>query len=423
MTKYLIFFPLIFFGCASKSLQNDSMTLTSMQIVDRNGFSETISSKDRLGPYKRIDFLTPQPYQKILRVYGKDPEGRSSSKITSYHDNGQVAQYLEVVDGRAHGLYSEWHPNGQLKLNAQVIEGMADIHDMAQASWIFDGKSAVWDEQGHLLAEIFYERGALEGTSLYYHTNGALARSVPFHRNKMDGTITAYDDEGVLIESSLYRQGDQNGPSEGYWNQNNLSFRETYDQGKLLQGTYYALSGELISQIIDGEGKRALFKDGRLHSLTDYREGLPEGVVYLFFPNGDLQITYHLKEGKKRGEEIEYYARKGPDGELRPKISLLWQDDSLQGMVKTWYEEGILESQREMDKNKKHGLSFAWYRDGQLMLMEEYAQDLLVKGSYFKKGDKVPLSKVEEGTGVSTLHTPDGHFLKKISYEKGKPLK
>jgi antitoxin component YwqK of YwqJK toxin-antitoxin module len=89
--------------------------------------------------------------------------------------------------------------------------------------------------------------------------------------------------------------------------------------------------------------------------------------------------------------------------------------------MKTWYSNGVMESQREINVNKKQGLSFAWYKNGDLMLMEEYENDMLIKGSYFKKGDKAPISRIESGKGLATLYTSDGIFLRKVSYEKGKP--
>jgi hypothetical protein len=55
------------------------------------------------------------------------------------------------------------------------------------------------------------------------------------------------------------------------------------------------------------------------------------------------------------------------------------------------------------------------------MLMEEYDNDILVKGSYLKKGDKQPVSKVENGKGIATIYDSRGHFQKKITYEKGIP--
>ncbi len=42
-----------------------STTLSSINIIDRNGISETVSSKDRLKKYEEVDWLAPQPYEKV----------------------------------------------------------------------------------------------------------------------------------------------------------------------------------------------------------------------------------------------------------------------------------------------------------------------------------------------------------------------
>ncbi len=416
-SKHLLFLlPLLLLcGCGSRTPQDRSTIINSMQLIDRNGFAETISSKDRIKIYQEVDFLTPQPYQKVLRVYGRNLAGQSTAKVTSYHDNGQLWQYLEVVDGRAHGFYREWFPNGQMKIETTIIEGLADIHELAEKSWVFDGSSRVWDERGHLTAEIFYEKGVLHTPSLYYHQNGMLQKIIPYQHGNIDGDILVFDDQGNLLERIPYIKGVMNGKAVSYWEKDHLLSSENYQEGLLLEAEYYDVKGKSVASIEKGKGQQALFKDDLLHTLISYHEGIPEGLVSFFRPDQSLKTTYHLKEGKKEGEEIEYY----PSG--KPKLSIHWHEGVIQGVVKTWYANGVIESQREINNNKKQGLSFAWYQNGDVMLMEEYDNNLLIKASYFKKGDKTPVSKIDAGKGTATLHTGEGVFLKKISYEKGHP--
>src|SRR4051812_32243695 len=151
MKKLLLL--LILSACASRASQSTD-DLVSIQLLDRNGFSETISANDRLITYERMNFLAPQPYQKVVRVYGKASLGKTASKISTYHTNGQPWQYLEIENGRAHGKFLEWHPNGQIKIEAFVIEGTPDISQMAQMTWFFDGVCLVYDEKGPLIAKI-----------------------------------------------------------------------------------------------------------------------------------------------------------------------------------------------------------------------------------------------------------------------------
>lgn len=413
---------LLLCSCSHRATDKNANSLVSIQLIDRNGFSETISTKDRLALYENINFLTPQPYEKVLRVFGKDSQGKSHSTITSYHANGHVAEYLEIIDGRANGPYREWFQNGRLKLEVHVIEGIADISEVAQASWLFDGKSNVWNEEGHLIAEILYEKGLLQNDSLYYHPNGKLAKRTPYDHNEIHGVLQAFSDEGTLLEEIPYQKGVPEGIARGFWAAERPSYVEEYTAGLLQKATYYTPTGVVIAQVDKGSGQRAEFEKEKLYSLTEYQNGLPEGEVQLFRPDGTLQTTYQVQDGKKEGEEWEYFPSKDPDETPKPKLYLSWHEDAIQGIVKTWYENGILESQREISNNKKEGLSFAWFKEGEVMFMEEYEADLLMKASYFKRGDKLPVSKIENGKGTATLYDAEGRFLKKISYEKGKPV-
>ena len=90
-------------------------------------------------------------------------------------------------------------------------------------------------------------------------------------------------------------------------------------------------------------------------------------------------------------------------------------------IVKTWYPNGSPESQREMANNAKNGVLTAWYRDGNLMMIEEYENDKLVRGDYFKKEERIPVSQVIGGKGTVTIFDADGHFVQKIAYVNGKP--
>jgi antitoxin component YwqK of YwqJK toxin-antitoxin module len=411
-----LLFLLLLASCAHHTT-HPSPDLVSIQLLDRNGFSETISAHDRLSKYEATDFLTPQPYQKVVRVYGKASVGKTASKISTYHANGQPWQYLEIENGRAHGKFFEWHPNGQLKIEATVIEGTPDVSEMAQLSWFFDQTSSVFDEKGRLQAKIGYAKGLLEGLSLYFHENGALARRIPYLKDQIDGLVELFDDQGTCLETISYSLGEKDGKAEGRWPSSQLKYSETYQKGKLLFATYLTPDGKQIASIESGFGEQALFEDNLLATLITYKEGVIEGAVKNFNAEGHLVCSYEVKEGMKQGQEWHYFHSS------QPKLCLEWDHDTIEGTSKTWYENGILESQREMHGNKKHGTSFAWFSEGDLMLMEEYENDLLMKGSYYKKYEKKAVSKIENGSGVATLYDKEGKFLKKITYEKGLPEK
>jgi len=82
---------------------------------------------------------------------------------------------------------------------------------------------------------------------------------------------------------------------------------------------------------------------------------------------------------------------------------------------------GVIESQRVWADNQKNGLSSAWYQDGSLMLIEEYEKDKLMKGDYFRRGEKLPVTQILNGNGTATLFDAVGTFKRKVEYYSGKP--
>lgn len=422
-----IYFPFFLFlagaslflnGCRySNDITSDQ--ITSINIIDHNGLAETISAKDRLSKFDKTDFLAPQPYQKILRVFARDKKGDVRSTITSYHPNGQVKQCLEATNNRAFGPYREWHSNGKLKIESCVIGGTADLNTQAEESWLFDGVSKAWDEEGKLIAEIPYLKGELVGEAKYFHPNGLLWKLSSYQKNLLHGTQNIFKENGMLLQTISYQNGLKEGLSIRYWEPEIIAYQEKYSKGRLMEASYFDVKGTLISEIKEGNGFRAIFGKKILQALQEYRGGNQEGIVRLFDENHILLREYSVKNNEKDGVEIDYYpSRTQP----LPRLLMSWKLGVLQGPVKTWYENGNLESQREMSQNKRNGLSTAWYQNGALMLVEEYDTDRLVKGEYFRLGEILPTSKIEKGSGIATLFTADGILSRKISYQEGKPL-
>jgi antitoxin component YwqK of YwqJK toxin-antitoxin module len=409
--KRLFILTLFMMGCHH---QNPNEAMALIQIQDRNGITETISNPERLTPYESIDFLATQPYKKVLRVYKID--GKNRSVITTYHPNGLIYQYLEAEEMRAHGAYREWFSNGQLKIEANVVGGTADVTAGSQRDWIFESLSRVWDEQGNLIAQIPYQKGALEGTATYYYPTGQIEREITYARSNREGPSIEYYPTGELKEKTQYNKGMKEGESLGFFETGQLSWMEDYSEGLLRTGAYFNPQGDLIAQVEKGGGIHALWDHGAL-TLTEYRVGKPDGLVQQLTSTGELRKTYYLKNGKKQGEEIDYY----PSSSL-PKMSINWHENAIHGTVKTWYSHGQLQSQREFVRNQKTGPALAWYPDGALMLVEEYEEDRLIEGKYYKKLKREPVSLVTNGNGLATLFDETGAILRKIAYQKGKAL-
>ncbi|MBS0624658.1 MAG: hypothetical protein JSS32_01240 [Verrucomicrobia bacterium] len=405
----------------SRIEQDDSFV--AIQIHDRNGLCETISIPDRLEVYKKIDFLSSQPYKKVNRVYKK--EGKNHSIVTTYHPNGLIWQYLEAQDMRAFGKYREWFPSGQLKIEANVIGGTADVTLGSQSDWLFDQESQVWDENGHLIAIIPYEKGVLQGRTINFYPNGQIQKETPYQQNLIEGEMVDYFPNGSLREKTSFIKGIKQGLSLGYWSNGQVSWIEDYSDDFLQTGSYFKPDGKEMSSVENGLGFQTFFNEKGSYQQIEIKKGQQEGAVKQFTSKGNLHLVYQTRNGNKHGEEIEYFLPSEIDRESLnpiPKLSIQWDEDQIHGTVKTWYKSGFLQSQKEYVRNKKTGTACCWYKEGGLMLIEEYEDDQLIHGQYFKKNQKDPVSTIVQGNGVATIHDELGIFLRKVIYHKGKPI-
>ena len=339
--------------------------LTRVNIVDHSNLSETITNPDRLKELTKRNFLDPQPYQKVARVFARNKEGSARSIITSYYENGQIRQYLECINGRACGVYEEWHSNGQKKLVAHVVAGQADISEKAMTSWSFDGECTAWDEQGSVSAIFTYKQGPLSGLTTTFYSTGEKASVTPYEGGVKEGVRIVYSTSGDVLGETSFHRGLRHGPSFGRYDTGSDNWKEDYADDHLTQGTYWAQDGTTLSSVANGEGRRSIFDEGRLSSQEEVHHGLPEGWVTIFGGNGMVDRKYQMKDEKKNGVEIRYYPNT-----TNEKLSIEWHDGMIHGLVKTWYPNGVLESQREMSQNIKQGVATAWYPDGSLQLVE-----------------------------------------------------
>ncbi len=405
------------FDIALIKKENSEAKLLSIHIVDGNGYSETIRSKERLKNYQLSDFLDSSSYQKIFRLYEKDKNGHVPSCVTSYYENGLIKQYLEGLDGRACGRFIEWHSNGKKKLQVRVLSGTLDLDEKSKMTWMFDGPSFAYNLQGNVIAQIPYAKGFIEGASKYFYENGQLHRETAFSQGKRNGTECIWDSDGMLIEKTDFSDDVRSGNSVGYFfKTSQLAWQEEWNKGDLQNGTYYDINSNVFSNVQNGCGTRCIYDEFGISETHDYKNGKQEGQILFFDADNRIWKKTHCKDGLKVGEEVYYW-----NSLSLPKLSISWNKGVIQGLVKTWYENGVQESQKEMNQNEKHGLLTAWYKDGSLMMIEEYEHGKLKRGDYHKKGEVIATSRIRDGKGFATLFDPEGHFLRKIQYQDGIP--
>jgi antitoxin component YwqK of YwqJK toxin-antitoxin module len=390
--------------------------LVRVNIVEHSNLSETITNNERLKELATRNFLSPQPYRKVLRVYARDRQGSTKSIISSYYENGQIQQYLECINGRACGPYLEWYSNGTKKVQARVLAGQADLDDKSFITWSFDADCTTWDEQGSINAIFRYQRGSLNGFSETFYNTGEKRSATLYENGQKNGLETYFEKDGSILQTICFKDDSRNGHAEGFFDKNTLLWTEEYQDNLLTKAEYFSKEHTVISSVADGNGIRSIFSDGVLSSQEEIKHGQPEGWTTIYDEENRIERKYEVRAGQKHGQEIRYYPENGTT-----RLSIQWHEGYVHGTMKTWYPNGILESQKEMSQNMKNGISMGWYDDGSVMLVEESANDKLVRGQYMKKGEGDPVSTVEKGTGVASLFDLSGNLIEKIQYVEGKP--
>ena len=421
----LALFCLYFSGCAKHVVEPETpftpkavtQPLNRMNIVTHANLTETITSTERLKEYAKRDFLGPQPYKKVMRIFNRDSQGSTKSLITSYYENGQIQQYLECVNGRACGLYLEWYSNGLQKTQAHLLSGQADIDEKSFISWSFDGDCNTFDEQGNITALYHYDGGVLQGNSETFYPDGQKRSTTSYKNGLKDGIEMFYAKDGSLIQTVTYAEDLRNGTATGYSPLKSILWNEEYRGDYLHQAEYFSSNNTLLSSVIEGNGTRCVYDEGVVIGKEEIKNGQPDGCTELYDEEGCIERKYEVHDGVKNGIETRYYA-----GTSIPRISIQWRNGVVHGTVKTWYDTGVLESQREISQNLKNGVSMGWYKDGSIMLVEEYVSDKLTRGQYMKKGENDPISRIEDGCGIATLFDINGTVVEKIQYKDGRPI-
>lgn len=403
----------LFFSCTRT--QESSLSLSTIQMVDRLGMQETINQKEKLEKFSSVDFEKPQPYQKVTRVFIHSKNRSQGSIITTYHDNGFLKEYLEAKSNRAFGAYKEFYPDGQLKIQGTVIEGMADLSDQAKLSLMFDGMVKVYSSDATVKAIMHYNKGKLSDQSVYYHPSGKIHKKISYKEGLIDGVVEVFDEEENLLGRSEYKKGELHGRVEFFGDHSAYPFEEEYEKGLLKNGTYYDEDQKVKSMVVNGAGIQTIFYEKKILQEAEFKGGKIEGIVKTYHPSGNLQSIYQIKELCKHGQEWLYYDEEG----MKPKLYLSWYQDELHGVQKSWYPSGYLESQKEMVHNLKHGQLIGWYPSQEVMMIEEYEMGKLIEGAYYSKKEAKEVSSIRQGKGIATLFDPEGYFLHKVRYDKG----
>ncbi|MBK6610467.1 MAG: toxin-antitoxin system YwqK family antitoxin [Sphingobacteriales bacterium] len=122
----------------------------------------------------------------------------------------------------------------------------------------------------------------------------------------------------------------------------------------------------------DGESLEK-HKNGRARKQVFYKMGKEEGIGRTWFPTGQVESEVNFKNGKRDGESKAYYA----NGKLQA-VSMV-KNGQKEGLTEDYYETGIKRRAIHYKNGKRNGEYKVWNEQGELKVIGEYKNGETIK--------------------------------------------
>ena len=226
------------------------------------------------------------------------------------------------------------------------------------------------------------ENGVKEGLWVVPKEIKKIKKEICFFENdKLNGKFAEIFKNNEIAEIGTYKNNIKEGKAFSYYEDTlNLKEEKNYENG-ILNGKYknFLYTGELSCEgnlkngKFDGTVKSYHYtKDGKLFlwQMMEYKDGLGQGSVVNYFPNGKIKEKFNMKNDKLDGENIEYYE----NGIIKKFQN--YKDNKLYGIYKEYDSKGILEKVCNYKDGKLEGNCKEYY-NGRLFYDRNYQNDML----------------------------------------------
>jgi len=336
-------------------------------------------------------------------------QGRRSGYVTYWRDNGSSRESLR--DEKRHGEQRQLE-NGKLKSLALYTDG----ERIWEKTYFPSGKLETYsrkltqgsaqlrlheDDKVYSLScsaelkddEVLRTRCGFAGavTISIYDGTGKVSRIVTFK----DGLIqkeaagdSTYARGSEVAYKNGKKQGEERVLDKGGKLKVSITWAEDVKDGKEL---HYADDGKkVVSEL--------LWKKGELQQLTErYLNGNTKLQMIHETPR-KLQRRMYWDTGKLSGEGTLVLAASARPGlDYRGKA---WLEE---GVHKTYFESGLLESETSFHEGKRQGARKTWWENGKPQVVEEYVEDRRTKARSWDKDGKLVLDEEYEADGSRKL--------------------
>jgi len=268
----------------------------------------------------------------------------------------------------------EKYPDGHLKSSTSLKK-------TGKGKYIKEGVSTLWYSNGNRESEFNYQNGQKEGSGKTWFKNGQI---------QFEGIYQ----EGYLIQESRWNPEGEKLINKEYTLISNYYAAQDEQGSPPLKEKYTVLKRNDNSLIKHGTF-RSWFKNGKIKTIMEFREGEKEGISKEWWPNMNIKSQGHYLQGAKEGPWSYTYPtgkiqtqilyrhnlKDGPFNEWYPsgqkKESSEFTENVLEGKYLSWYPNGNPKEQSQYEKGVATGKALSWYEKGTLHLEKNFQQGFL----------------------------------------------
>lgn len=201
-------------------------------------------------------------------------------EVTTYHENGQVAERGFRQQNQWHGEWLQVDEEGTPQCRLQFVHGQ------------LDGESQVFDGQGQVRVKVQYRKGVRHGVMMVMQ-QGLVQFSAGYINGKQEGAARTFSNQGVLMSEIDYGAGVRHGVARWF-----------DEAGRLVKRAYYR------DNQLDGEMEEY---DPHGHVITRalYRADQLDGVFQRMDKEGTVIEERVYRHGQVAGDPVILPAQGG----------------------------------------------------------------------------------------------------------------
>lgn len=289
--------------------------------------------------YKNKELLWKKSYTSTGKLvhetnykYFKNKQKKHGLERSWHYKNGQLDYEKKWNQGKmADGSYTRYFENGGIKEVKTYKKGE------------LSGEAITYSEKGKVIKKHRYNNGKIaDGTyEEYFSDTGSIHNKVSYKNGKKDGVYKKFNKNGSVSDLINYKNGKLHGKKIRYQKNGDIAFEYDYIDDKPVDGTYKEYwAGHLTRELT--------YKNGELEGVVKKYKSVSGSKTYY------LSKLEYYKSGKKHGDSVKYYKKKGKEPTVTSKYT--YENDKIaDGTYKEYNESGEVYKELTYKNGKKHG--------------------------------------------------------------------